>query len=554
MPRKKSKLLISNVDGLHLVSSAQLHATTSTGFNMFPLDILFEICSCLEPIDLLRLSRTTQSIRRFVLNRSNAVMWRAAFANNLTAGGPPGCPTYLTEPAWTHVAFEKSCQTCQVNLRDDPRVDSVWWEFGGRYCGACLKTATSNGISSKLRGLSLGHSLGCCLSARTTRLEYSSRGWYYLAAHQRELLDQLLVTQDETARRNIIQLRTTETSRIMEHAKLCREWGKQQIVKRQAEDRLKAIAKAEKADAKKKANLEEIAKRLNARGWADEAWMVGGKLLRQLETYPETATAKRGTARGSREFDDTLVVRMTSDKRKSILTVRLNSFRGLYPSIISPHELAALNLTIVPRPIDIALIPQVLLRPALPELLQTWATDALVQISQQARECLGLPDSSNPLDLAISIISCPASCTSTKTHFDKLLKHTCIRAQSQWSNPISYSYGTPSDDDYRTTAVAVHWSSPFEPSRFQFQSGVVVEGLKNVVRAYGLSPESATVKEMDKDKRFVRCATCEEKNQSVRPSHRRYLDTRAMNWLTAMQHCVKSHLEDSDAINWNLCK
>nr|GAT47537.1 predicted protein [Mycena chlorophos] len=101
MARRKSKIFISNVDG----------------FAALPLDLLCEIFSRLHPIDLLHLARTNKAIRAFVLNRSNAMIWKAAYANNALAGGPPGCPSYMSEPAWARVAFDKSCVGCQVTRK-----------------------------------------------------------------------------------------------------------------------------------------------------------------------------------------------------------------------------------------------------------------------------------------------------------------------------------------------------------------------------------------------------------------------------------------------------
>ncbi|KAF9015800.1 hypothetical protein BDZ89DRAFT_435482 [Hymenopellis radicata] len=43
-----------------------------------PLDVLFEIFSYLEPLDLLRMSRTTKDLRQLLMSRSTAFVWERA--------------------------------------------------------------------------------------------------------------------------------------------------------------------------------------------------------------------------------------------------------------------------------------------------------------------------------------------------------------------------------------------------------------------------------------------------------------------------------------------
>ncbi|KAF7295371.1 F-box domain-containing protein [Mycena indigotica] len=549
MVRKKSKLFISNVDG----------------FNMIPLDILCEICNCLFPVDLLSLARTNKSIRNFILNRSNIAIWRAAFANNADAGGPPGCPSYLSEPAWTRVAFDKSCQVCEVALRDDIRHDSVWWEFGGRYCEDCLKQETCKRIPNELRQLVSGVAWDSVFPRIRQGEEYYSSGWYYVKAHQQELLARLSATDDDGLRRKIIAKRQAETARIMQHGKRCRSWAFKQIMNRADEDEKKAEAKADKAEMRRMERIHEIVKRMNDRGWNDEAWMKGGKLLDQLSSYPDILAAKRIATR-SQESDDGLVARLSLDKRKFTLTSRLGIFERQRSGL---STINTAQLKIVPRPIDVALIPQVRtllegdrdlielmeeLRPTMPQLFKRWEIDALAQVTEHARNCLGLPNAPNPLELAIAIVPCPASCPQKHTYFDKLLQHYCPRLGSQWSNPVPH--GTPTDtDSYQEVATSVYSQGPFHASVFRFQSGPVAEGLKNVVKAYGLSPESATFDDMKSQAagRLLRCLSCDERFRSARRSRQSDISTAPKTWRDAVKHCAQVHYEDDEATEWELC-
>jgi hypothetical protein len=89
-----------------------------------PLDVLFEvrapallrasiiahkpaqIFSFLHPYDLLRISRTTKTLRNLLMARSARTTWIQALA---TIPDLPPCPDDLTEPAWTRLVFDPTC-------------------------------------------------------------------------------------------------------------------------------------------------------------------------------------------------------------------------------------------------------------------------------------------------------------------------------------------------------------------------------------------------------------------------------------------------------------
>ncbi|RDB24007.1 hypothetical protein Hypma_008639 [Hypsizygus marmoreus] len=67
-------------------------------FAEFPLDILYEIFSHLQPIDLLRLTRSSKPLRGVLMQRSARTVWMRAEAN---VDRMPRCPPHLTEPAYS---------------------------------------------------------------------------------------------------------------------------------------------------------------------------------------------------------------------------------------------------------------------------------------------------------------------------------------------------------------------------------------------------------------------------------------------------------------------
>ncbi|KAJ6596744.1 hypothetical protein B0H10DRAFT_1888521, partial [Mycena sp. CBHHK59/15] len=107
-----------------------------------PLDVLMEIFKLLKPQDLLCLSRTTTAFRGFLMNRADAGVWRQASVNVKEEDGEPGCPSYISEPAWASLLYDRICkagmlcltasrfpcgwdQVCLATLTERPDVDSV---------------------------------------------------------------------------------------------------------------------------------------------------------------------------------------------------------------------------------------------------------------------------------------------------------------------------------------------------------------------------------------------------------------------------------------------
>ncbi|KAJ3739935.1 hypothetical protein DFH05DRAFT_1529814 [Lentinula detonsa] len=75
-----------------------------------PLDVMLEIYGYLEPLDILRLSRTSKDLRAFLMIRSNAIVWRTARSN---VPDLPPLPFDLSEPqsyASTFIVFKEIAQ------------------------------------------------------------------------------------------------------------------------------------------------------------------------------------------------------------------------------------------------------------------------------------------------------------------------------------------------------------------------------------------------------------------------------------------------------------
>lgn len=96
-----------------------------------PLDVIFEVLSHLDPLDLLHLARTTKNFRVLLMNRRNAAYWKAAWRN---VDGLPECPEGMSHPALTNFLFCSNCHVCFA-------INSQWmmWDHTARYCRKCKR-------------------------------------------------------------------------------------------------------------------------------------------------------------------------------------------------------------------------------------------------------------------------------------------------------------------------------------------------------------------------------------------------------------------------------
>ncbi|KAJ3514172.1 hypothetical protein NLJ89_g2520 [Agrocybe chaxingu] len=96
-----------------------------------PLDMVYEIFSQLNPLDILNLSRTTKELRKMLLNRSSIFIWRRSREN---IEGLPECPKDLSEPQYADLVFGRNCNYCLRNL---PKLHVVW-DARVKCCKPCV--------------------------------------------------------------------------------------------------------------------------------------------------------------------------------------------------------------------------------------------------------------------------------------------------------------------------------------------------------------------------------------------------------------------------------
>ncbi|GJJ14547.1 hypothetical protein Clacol_008812 [Clathrus columnatus] len=102
-----------------------------------PMDIFCEISKHLQPLDLLQLSRSTQSFNRILMSRGSKPIWRAARA---THSELPECPPDMSEPEYARLLFLKECHVCLAS-----RAMKVDYHLRARLCRRCRASHILNG-------------------------------------------------------------------------------------------------------------------------------------------------------------------------------------------------------------------------------------------------------------------------------------------------------------------------------------------------------------------------------------------------------------------------
>ncbi|KAE9395466.1 hypothetical protein BT96DRAFT_756006, partial [Gymnopus androsaceus JB14] len=71
-----------------------------------PLDVVFEVFTHLDPIDLLSLSRVSKLLQNTLMSKTSSSIWRAACSNMPSL---PPIPEHFSEPQYAHFILSEYC-------------------------------------------------------------------------------------------------------------------------------------------------------------------------------------------------------------------------------------------------------------------------------------------------------------------------------------------------------------------------------------------------------------------------------------------------------------
>ncbi|RDB26165.1 hypothetical protein Hypma_006658 [Hypsizygus marmoreus] len=205
-----------------------------------PLDILFEIFSHLHPLDLLRLARTTKTLRSILMQRSATSVWKATISN---VDGLPPCPPDLDEPEYVNLAFDDHCHFCFVS-----GVNDIFWSCRVRCCKSCVDEhfVSEYDLKKKIPLASAykkSRAIFPFIVYPKPRPYKPGRILFYLPIAERYVteLAQLQGTCSQGTLRDWSRKKTEEQDRRLSHAALCESWSSHWVHKRSSEVNLLII-------------------------------------------------------------------------------------------------------------------------------------------------------------------------------------------------------------------------------------------------------------------------------------------------------------------------
>ncbi|KAJ7497574.1 hypothetical protein FB451DRAFT_1211984 [Mycena latifolia] len=484
-----------------------------------PFDILLEILKILHPLDLLYLSRTNKTLRGFLLDRSNASIWRTSFES--VEGSPPPCPAYTCEPQWARLLFEEVCHVCLSTLEHDFLSDPIWWEFGARYCSECYSDQIVDKLPKKL----------------TSGPEWSTsrpgRGYYiakrsavfpcingsYLAKDVDEFMVKYSALNTENDKKALIRERRDQTKVLSDHARICRAWMK---------DIVKVHTVAQRAT--KEARLNAISDKLHEAGWGSV--LLAHHYMYSLKDHDLVTIPRPLNDAEWAKIGPKLIADVEAGLKGSVMSQR---FSSLYQTFANSLDGLTKNLAFPPTILDVALIPEVrailevdvkvklgvedftaALTPQLPTLVSAWSRAFEQELRDHTRAALNLPPDSaaDPFEHALAYFTCPRKCC--QGHFT-----------GRWNPCPPWSYWSDSTPEtYAEGAARAYHRDPCTVDRLSLEKGRAI--LENVIKLYGKDPQSATCEEMDAAPGKLWCMRCSMANQPA-------------GWRDAPAHSTKFH-------------
>ncbi|KAF8319039.1 hypothetical protein DL93DRAFT_268964 [Clavulina sp. PMI_390] len=100
---------------------------------LMPNEVISEICSYLQALDLLHLVQSSKIFAIFLLAEASAPVWRYA---RLSVEGLPDCPSDITEQQYACLLFGHYCQGCG-KTSCGATVNSLAWQVRRRWCSEC---------------------------------------------------------------------------------------------------------------------------------------------------------------------------------------------------------------------------------------------------------------------------------------------------------------------------------------------------------------------------------------------------------------------------------
>ncbi|KAK0449784.1 uncharacterized protein EV420DRAFT_1564013 [Desarmillaria tabescens] len=388
-----------------------------------PFEIYLEIFSYLDPVDLLRLARTTKHFSGFLMSRSVLSLWKRArsYVTPLPDMGP-----LTSEPAIIDFMFEKGCNYCASD--ENSGVMTMTTTRACRKCILRLHVSESElSANSKTSGLiefiKAQYSV-YFIEPRLVLRKGEKHRTYFLPTMERLGQEYDALNGDQPAISVWMRGKCAEFNsyrRLMAEAGIW--WNKQEL---KAKDNLVVD------------RLAEVNRRLVTLGWGEELAIIPShhiadhKLVKKSEKLTEKAWAR---------MEAVLVGILQSHKDKRLLSGRFNGVRNILSNALKCHlissstsfapdyvSLAAMEdckRILDATPLDQALTEDtfspVLNR--LAEIVDEWRAAKKVECLEMLRQATDTEADEEDLYLATTVFQCLAC--KQPLMYPKVLVHQC---------------------------------------------------------------------------------------------------------------------------------
>ncbi|KAK0494992.1 hypothetical protein EDD18DRAFT_1106848 [Armillaria luteobubalina] len=459
--------------------------------------LLQKIFSKLDPLDLLRLSRTTKDLRALLLQRSSTFIWKRARQN---VKGLPPLPEDLSEPKYAHLAFDKYC---------DSHIT------GRSVCATHHMSSGSRGpnfAENVLRGLRFipgGHPilLYTFVPPMISRLRQAivAGNYHYYVPAITALLEESESFSDEMQDAWVLRKRDA-FKELQIHARLCDDWSDSRV-----EDRFNELKDIR---AQRLEQHLRVVERLTTLGWGEE--LENQRLIDELTWHKlvRPSQPRLLTERAWSTMSDaviSIVKQHRNSRLASVLETRMDDFRAAYYAATRDFPL----LPIYPKAVDVAVLEpfsNLLFTTPLDQDVTESVTATLAKLpivagkwretENCALQALMLKAGLEPnLDLATSFFKC--NLCRGLCQYPYVLAHRCFSL---------YPYNLFDPDNWKGNAVSRLWDCDEAPiwSASQYEvDGEAFKRVQSIVQACGLNPETATCEDMDSLNCRVTCSNSE---------------------------------------------
>ncbi|PPQ92206.1 hypothetical protein CVT25_008980 [Psilocybe cyanescens] len=488
--------------------------------NAMPLDIFYEICETLEPLDVLHLSWTSIYIHNTLMDKNaTSALWKKS--RSLIVGLPE-CPNDLNEAQYAHLMFGKDCYCCLKKPRD---LHTIW---AGRFraCSSCVESTYSPDIIGHRDGsLSKLENFLPMIRICPKKQRYT-RNYYCIKTYE-------AWKEEYTAAENKsewVHEKIKERTIIEEHAQQCSTWAR---------------SWAEQLPARSKAKVVE---RIKALGWGSEFDKIfyEGQKPQNLEKITK-ACQKELTERNLLRLEPYINQYMGAIQRKRLQSEYSSFIRKVVPvlkDIIDTCTVALPPNALVPTAGDLVYLPIVqdilndttqyrsfkpetdleFLRESFSDIVAQWQHDVEVRLHDLIRSACGQGYEFDPktiLHLATTAFCC-TRCNNMHAE-----------GASIWYPRIPIHTHSTTDIDWQLLDKMSNESVIWNYKEFIIFREEDMLSLSKVLTQFGFDPKVTTAGQMDAADLIFECVTCNSQN----------VGRCTMRWRALAAHINKAHNE-----------